>query len=114
MATTNPGQHPDRRALKPATLMALLWGVAYGWQQDARARQAQQIGDVAADLHQRFALVMRHLTKTGRFVNLCETKCEKDIPPPPCRGSWAQVTHAARFGHLVTSYSSGPKSCNSW
>lgn len=53
----------------PATLMALLWGVAYGWQQDARARQAQQIGDVAADLHQRFALVMRHLTKTGRSLS---------------------------------------------
>jgi DNA recombination protein RmuC len=52
----------------PATLMALLWGVAYGWQQDARARQAQQIGDIAAELHQRFALTMRHLQKTGRSV----------------------------------------------
>ncbi len=53
----------------PATLMALLWGVAYGWQQDARVRQAQQIGDAAADLHQRFALVMRHLQKTGRSLS---------------------------------------------
>jgi DNA recombination protein RmuC len=53
----------------PATLMALLWGVAYGWQQDARARQAQQIGDIAADLHQRFALTMRHLQKTGRSMS---------------------------------------------
>src|SRR6266568_1230484 len=53
----------------PATLMALLWGVAYGWQQDARVRQAQQIGDVAADLHQRVAQVMRHLTKTGRSLS---------------------------------------------
>jgi DNA recombination protein RmuC len=53
----------------PATLMALLWGVAYGWQQDARARQAQQVGDIAADLHQRFALTMRHLQKTGRSLS---------------------------------------------
>jgi DNA recombination protein RmuC len=53
----------------PATLMALLWGVAYGWQQDARARQAQQLEDIAADLHQRFALTMRHLQKTGRSMS---------------------------------------------
>lgn len=53
----------------PTTLMALLWGVAYGWQQDARARQAQQVGDIAAELHQRFGTVMQHLHKTGRSLN---------------------------------------------
>jgi DNA recombination protein RmuC len=53
----------------PATLVALLWGVAYGWQQDARVGQAQQIGDVAAELHQRFGIVMQHLHKTGRSLN---------------------------------------------
>jgi DNA recombination protein RmuC len=49
--------------------MSLLWGVAYGWQQDARARQALQVGDIAADLHQRFAQAMQHLHKTGRSLN---------------------------------------------
>jgi len=53
----------------PTTLVALMWGVAYGWQQDARARQAQQIGDVAAELHERFGLLMQHLHKTGRSLN---------------------------------------------
>jgi DNA recombination protein RmuC len=53
----------------PTTLVGLLWGVAYGWQQDARSRQAQQIGDVAAELHQRFGIVMAHLHKTGRALN---------------------------------------------
>ena len=53
----------------PTTLMALLWGVAYGWQQDARARQAQQVGDIAAELHQRFGTMMQHLHKTGRSLN---------------------------------------------
>jgi DNA recombination protein RmuC len=53
----------------PATLMALLWGVAYGWQQDARVRQAQQIGDAGAELHKRFGLAMRHMQKTGRSLN---------------------------------------------
>src|SRR3984885_5196470 len=53
----------------PTTLVGLLWGVAYGWQQDARVRQAQQIGDAAAELHQRFGTVMAHLHKTGRALN---------------------------------------------
>jgi len=52
----------------PTTLVGLLWGVAYGWQQDARVRQAQQIGDAAAELHQRFGTVMQHLHKTGRSL----------------------------------------------
>jgi DNA recombination protein RmuC len=53
----------------PTTLVALMWGVAYGWQQDARARQAQQIGDIAAELHERFGILMQHLNKTGRSLN---------------------------------------------
>jgi DNA recombination protein RmuC len=53
----------------PATLVALLWGVAYGWQQDARASQAQQVGDVAAELHARFGILLQHLNKTGRSLN---------------------------------------------
>ena len=53
----------------PTTLVALLWGVAYGWQQDARARQAQQVGDIAAELHERFGSLMQHLHKTGRSLN---------------------------------------------
>jgi DNA recombination protein RmuC len=53
----------------PATLVALLWGVAYGWQQDARVGQARQIGDIAAELHKRFGILMQHLHKTGRSLN---------------------------------------------
>ena len=53
----------------PTTLVALLWGVAYGWQQDARVREAQQIGDTVAELHQRFGILMQHLAKTGRSLN---------------------------------------------
>jgi len=53
----------------PTTLIALLWGVAYGWQHDARISQAQQVGDIAAELHQEFGTVMQHLHKTGRSLN---------------------------------------------
>jgi DNA recombination protein RmuC len=53
----------------PTTLMALLWGVTYGWLQDARGRQAQQVADIAAELHQRFGVLMQDLQKTGRSLN---------------------------------------------
>jgi DNA recombination protein RmuC len=53
----------------PTTLMALVWGVTYGWLQDARSRQAQQVGDIAAGLHQRFGILMQDLHKTGRSLN---------------------------------------------
>lgn len=53
----------------PATLMALLWGVAYGWQQDARFQQAQQIGEEAAKLHKRLGPMVDHLQKLGRSLN---------------------------------------------
>ena len=53
----------------PTTLVALLWGVAYGWQQDARFSHAQQIGNVAAELHQRFWTLMQYLNKEGRALN---------------------------------------------
>ena len=49
----------------PGTLMALLWGVAYGWQQDARVQQAQQIGDAGVELHRRLGPLVRHLDKLG-------------------------------------------------
>jgi len=62
----------------PATLVALLWGVAYGWQQDARARQVQQIGDIAAELHQRLDTVMQHLHKTGRALTTA-VKAHNDL-----------------------------------
>jgi DNA recombination protein RmuC len=54
----------------PTTLVALMWGVAYGWQQDARAGQAQQIGEIAAEFHERFGSMMQHLHKTGRSLNM--------------------------------------------
>jgi DNA recombination protein RmuC len=57
----------------PATLMALLWGVAFGWQQDARVKQAQQVGDIAAELHQRFGILVKHMQKAGRSLNTAVT-----------------------------------------
>ena len=56
-------------SVRIVNLTKFMWGVAYGWQQDARARQVQQIGDIAAELHERFGIMMQHLHKTGRSLN---------------------------------------------
>jgi DNA recombination protein RmuC len=53
----------------PMTLLALLWGVAYGWSQDARVQQAQAIGDMGAELHHRLGTMTGHLTKLGKTIN---------------------------------------------
>jgi DNA anti-recombination protein RmuC len=34
-----------------------------------RVRQAQQIGDIVAELYERFGILMQHLHKTGRSLN---------------------------------------------
>ena len=53
----------------PMTLLALLWGVAYGWRQDARVQQAQTIGDMGAELHHRLGTMTSRLAKLGKTIN---------------------------------------------
>ena len=53
----------------PMTLLALLWGVAYGWRQDARVQQAQVIGDMGAELHHRLGTMTGRLVKLGKTIN---------------------------------------------
>lgn len=52
----------------PATLVALLWGVAFGWQQDARVHQAQEIGEMGAELHKRLGTMAEHMQKLGKSL----------------------------------------------
>ena len=53
----------------PMTLLALLWGVDYGWRQDARVQQAQAIGDMGAELYHRFGTMTGRLAKLGKTIN---------------------------------------------
>jgi DNA recombination protein RmuC len=52
----------------PVTLLAVLWGIAYGLQRDARVAQAGQIGDAAATLHKRAGIMASHMRQTGRSL----------------------------------------------
>jgi DNA recombination protein RmuC len=49
----------------PTTLIALLKAVAYGWNQDKLARNAQQISKLGRELHERLRKLAGHITAVG-------------------------------------------------
>lgn len=50
----------------PSSLMAILRAVAYGWNQQQLAENAEQIRGLGRDLHDRVATFLSHLGKIGR------------------------------------------------
>lgn len=50
----------------PTILIAMLRAIAYGWKQEALARNAQEISDLGRDLHERIAVMAGHWSKVGK------------------------------------------------
>ena len=52
----------------PVTLISILKGIAYGWNQAELASNAIEIREIAAQLHERLQTVWQHYADTGRLL----------------------------------------------
>jgi DNA recombination protein RmuC len=53
----------------PTTLIALLKAIAYGWQQEAIAREAKEISALGRELYDRIGVIVGHLSKLGKSLD---------------------------------------------
>jgi DNA recombination protein RmuC len=63
----------------PTTLIALLKAIAFGWQQEAIAREAKEIAALGKELYQRIGVVTGHFAKLGRSLDQSVSDYNKAI-----------------------------------
>ena len=63
----------------PTTLIALLKAIAYGWQQDAVAREAREISALGKELYERIGVVMGHFSSVGKSLGQVVTHYNKAV-----------------------------------
>src|SRR5579864_6969820 len=83
----NPDLIEDALARKvviatPVTLISILKGIAYGWNQEQLAENAEEIRRVASELYDRVQLVCDHYADTGRLLEKTVEAYNRSV------GSW--------------------------
>ena len=83
----NPDLIEDAQARKvviatPVTLISVLKGIAYGWNQEQLAENAEEIRRVASELYDRVQLVRDHYADTGRLLEKTVESYNRSV------GSW--------------------------
>jgi len=68
----------------PVTLISVLKGIAYGWNQEQLAENAEEIRRVASELYQRVEQVHSHYADTGRMLEKTVEAYNRSV------GSWDQ------------------------
>ena len=63
----------------PTTLIALLKAIAYGWQQDAVAREAREISALGKELYERIGVVMGYFSSIGKSLGQVVTHYNKAV-----------------------------------
>ncbi|HEX4593507.1 MAG TPA: DNA recombination protein RmuC [Bryobacteraceae bacterium] len=66
----------------PVTLISVLKGIAYGWNQEQLAENAEEIRRVASELYERVQLVCDHYSDTGRLLEKTVEAYNRSV------GSW--------------------------
>ena len=63
----------------PTTLIALLKAIAFGWQQEAIAREAKEIAALGKELYERIGVVTGHFAKVGKSLDQTVSHYNKAI-----------------------------------